>query len=257
LKTYLLSAPFETDRQQNVALLCSQLPEIELVDAIYPSKQKIPFINDIITVSAQRTGKALLLGEIGCLLSHRKIWQKILLADAAEKAHFLILESDSVLNMPAYFNTQNAALALSQKLNLTSSITSKQLNPQIIEAHDLFFWGAWDGYMQLFQSTKQPLLQGFQYGEPFIKTIYCTYGYSLNKKAASMLLHKTKHIAYPVDQFKRYLQQTDLKIGGVVPELISTCGSKSHIREKKSFKLFNHLFLLLLTIKNKLICFFK
>ena len=236
MKTYLLSAPFETDRQQNVALLCTQLPEIELVDAIYPSKQKIPFINDIIAVSAQRTGKALLLGEIGCLLSHRKIWQKILLADAAEEAHFLILESDSLLKFPNNPNT---------------------IKRKIIQSYDLFFWGAWDGHMQLFQSTKQPLLQGFQYGEPFIKTIYCTYGYSLNKKAASMLLHKTKHIAYPVDQFKRYLQQTDLKIGGVVPELISTCGSKSHIREKKSFKLFNHLFLLLLTIKNKLICFFK
>ncbi len=236
MKTYLLTAPFETDRQQNVALLCAQLPEIELVNAIYPSKQKIPFINNIIKVSAQRTGKALLLGEIGCLLSHRKIWQKILLEYANEADHFLILESDSLLNQP-------------------DVLTSVDYN--IIQSHDIFFWGAWDGYMQLFQSTKQPLIQGFQYGEPFIKTIYCTYGYSINKKAALMLLNKTKHIRYPVDQFKRYLQQSDLKIGGVVPELISTCGVKSHIREKKTFKLFNHLFLTLLTIKNKLICFFK
>ena len=257
MKTYLLTATFETDRQQNITQLCAQLPRIELVEAIYPSKQKIPFINHIIEMSAQRTGKALLLGEIGCLLSHRKIWQKILIEDANEATHFLILESDSLLKNPAYFNMQNSNAALYQPVIPSVSDTSNKLNTKIIQSHDLFFWGAWDGHMQLFQSTKQPLIDGFQYGEPFIKTIYCTYGYSLNKKAALMLLNKTKRIAYPVDQFKRYLQQSDLKIGGVVPELISTCGIKSHIREKKRFKLFNHLFLLLLTVKNKLICFFK
>jgi GR25 family glycosyltransferase involved in LPS biosynthesis len=94
-------------------------------------------------------------------------------------------------------------------------------------------------------------------GTPFIKTIYCTYGYSVNQKAARFLLKRTKQFSYPVDQYKRFMKQEELKIGAVVPELICTNGSQSNIRIKRNWFLWNEIFLAALDFKNKLICFFK
>lgn len=241
MKTFILFSKYEQARAANVALLRSCLPHAELVDAVYASKQKIPFLQKAMDCARLRTGIPLLAGEIGCLLSHRNIWRKIMEGPGNASDHFLILESDSTINNLAAFNTFLDA-------------SDASVSPQI---YDLFFYGAWDGNMQLFRSTKKQLNPDYTIGEPFIKSIYCTYGYSLNKKAAALLLKRTGLFNYPVDQFKRFFLQHELKLGGIMPELVSTCGADSHIRKKPVFTLVNDVFLTLLTIKNKLICFFK
>lgn len=104
---------------------------------------------------------------------------------------------------------------------------------RISKAYDLFFWGAWEGHMQVYRSTRKQLSPGIDFGNPFIKTVYCTYGYSLNKKAAAYLLRQTRKAAYPVDQFKRFIREGELRIGGVVPEVIATIPrNESYIRGK-------------------------
>lgn len=236
MKSFLITSSFETERKANIEKLCIQLPGIERIEAIYPAHQKVAFLSQAIALSKQRAGIALLPGEIGCLLSHRKIWHNIVNSKTTEQEHFLVLESDSRINNPALI------------LQYANSLTEKS---------DILFWGAWDGHLQLFRSSKQKLTEGYVYGEPFIKSIYCTYGYSLNKKAAKLLLERTGKFSYPVDQFKRYFIRDELRIGGIVPELIGTTGIKSVIRKNKPWQLLNTLFLAALDMKNKLICFFK
>lgn len=216
--------------------LLDALPDLELVEAIYPTQQKVPFLNQAAEIAQKRTGQALLPGEIGCLLSHRAVWHQIANTALNEQTHYLILESDSQFTNKKLFD---------------------EFDHSLIEQYDLFFWGAWDGHMQLFRNNRTKLTKDFQIGTPFIKTIYCTYGYSLNRAAAKFLLKRTNQFSYPVDQYKRFMQQTDLKIGGVVPELISTTGAQSNIRSNRKWELQNQLYLMVLDLKNFLICLFK
>ncbi len=236
MKTYLIYSPSELARLENVARLQMQLPDLQLVEAIYSSKQKVPFLQAATNISKERTGYALLPGEIGCLLSHRLVWHQIVQSATNKKEHFLILESDSYI----------------KDLEILTNF-----DKQILEHYDLFFWGAWDGHMQLFKSSIKKLIGGYQLGTPFIKTIYCTYGYSLNKTTAKMLLARTRKFNYPVDQYKRFMQQADCFIGAVVPELITTTGALSNIREKRKWEIVNQLYLMVLDLKNYLICLFK
>ncbi len=235
MKTYLIYSKSELSRQSNIERLQLLLPELELVEAFYPNKQKTPFLKKAMAVSLQRTGAALLAGEIGCLLSHRAIWRKIAASDIDAATHCLVLESDSRLNNPDLLVNFDKGL---------------------ITPYDLFFWGAWDGHMQIFKNGRMSINE-YQIGTPFLKSIYCTYGYSLNKQTAKFLLKRTGKFNYPVDQYKRFMQQNDLKIGGIVPELISTTGDASNIRTNRKWEWANQLYLRLLDFKNYLICYFK
>lgn len=202
------------------------------MDAVYPALKAIPFQQQLLDLAEQRTGKSLLLGELGCLMSHRKVWQRILKSNETDQTHFLILESDSQLINP--------------------DLLSKAFTQLTIDK-DLFFWGAWEGHMQFFKTSKQRVDQIYTIGEPFIKTVYCTYGYSINKKAAKLLLKRTAKIGYPVDQFKKFFSQEELKLGGILPEVITGNQVGSTIRNGESV-VFKYIFLQLLDIKNYVIC---
>lgn len=234
LRGFLIAAPHETGRLAWVQTTCKALPGIQVIPAIYPSKTHIPFLAQLQEKTKQRTGYALKEGEIGVLLSNRKIWRQIVQSTASEEATFLILESDSELKNPALL---------------------KKHFHQLTAQYDLFFFGSWLGNTKLFRSSRKPLEQGYVYGTPFIKTISGGYGYALNKKAARHLLESTNQIAHPVDEFKRYITPGYLKIGAVVPELISvypghsTIGERPHAPAKEKFKM------LLLNIRNSVISF--
>lgn len=236
IQGYIIAAVHETDRTENVKQLLDSLPSLNLVEAIYPSKRKIPFKEHLLKQSLLRTGTALSNGELGCLLSHRKIWQKIVNETKDANQMYLVIESDS-----QFCNLQ----LIQQQFTV------------IANNYDLFFWGAWEGHMKLFKSSIQKIADGYLIGQPFIKTVYCTYGYSINKCAAQLLLKRTGKINYPVDQFKHFINQHELRIGGVCPELISTLKQKkSYIQPNKNkFKV--SFFLFLLDIRNSIICYFR
>lgn len=233
---YIVCSAREIDRLENIQRLKAQLPLLEMEEAIYPSYTNVPFKTRLLDLSFVRTGYRLKEGELGCLLSHRKVWRKIVNSDADATTLFLVLESDSCIQ------------------DLT--ILQKNYSP-VSSRYDLFFWGAWEGHMKLFRSTRSAIGNGYEMGTPFIKTVYCTYGYSLNKKAAAYLLQQTNKIAYPVDQFKYFISDPTLRIGGAMPELISTNGQgKSYIRSPRS-RVKEFLLWVLLDIRNGVICFFR
>ena len=239
MKSFLISSKRETARKANVDLLLFQLPNTEIVEAVYPDHLHIPSLNKIKSVSQQRTGHSLVNGEIGCLLSHRKAWQKIV-AEKNTEEFYLILESDSVIN----------------DLTKLLDIVENKI-PVYSSKSFIFFFGAWHGHMKLYRSTLKPLDENYVIGEPFIKTVYCSYGYGLNLQAAEYLLKQTNKVAYPVDQFKRFINPTSINLLGVQPEIISAGELGSYINQS-SIKIWQRkLIMNLLDIKNNLICYFK
>ncbi|TBR19657.1 MAG: hypothetical protein EPO57_02460 [Chitinophagaceae bacterium] len=234
IKGFIISSIYELDRKHNVELLKQSLPELKEVEAVYPQFQKIPFLNKILNTSKSRTRHELRLGELGCLLSHRKIWRKIVSTEKDET--FLITESDSLL--------------------INVDVLQSQFDV-ISKLYDLFFWGAWDGHIKLLKSTINEVGKNIFIGEPFIKTVYCTYGYSLNRRAAVYLLDKTRKVAHPVDQFKKFVDTNDLRIGAILPEVISTINTESTIKGRINNNFLKKIFLFILDCKNNLICYFK
>ncbi len=242
IQGFVITASHETSREPLVQKICEQLPSIQRIDAVYPSRVHVPFLHRLQEKSKQRTGYALNEGEIGVLLSNRKIWRRIVqhsntkkssgLAAANSNESFLVLESDSTIN-----NVE----------------VLKKYYTQLTKQYDLFFFGAWLGNTKLFRSTRQPLEQGFVYGTPFIKTISGGYGYALNAKAAQHLLETSNHIAYPVDEFKRYISPGYLRIGAVLPELISEHQAESLIGERPHSPAKEKLKMILLNIRNTII----
>lgn len=236
INAYLVASPLEQERLAQIELLLAQLPKLKYIEAIYPSRSKIPFKNKLIAKSYQRTGHTLTDGELGCLLSHRKAWRMITNESTNPEQLYLILESDSSI--------------------VSLDILIEQFEP-MSKQFDLFFWGAWEGHMQLHRSSIQKRDDGFVYGVPLLKSVYCTYGYALNKRAAQLLLERTKKIAYPVDQFKKMISPNELRLGGTRPEIIRTIGKKqSYIQTNRNYvkEFFKWI---LLDLKNSIICYFK
>jgi len=202
-RAFVLFAEHETERLSHIEAMKAVLPYLEVVEPVFPSRIHVPFLNRLVAKSQERTGKALLPTEIGVILSHRKIWAQV--AREKTKEHFLVLESDSRILKPELLNSETA------------------------QKYDLFFWGAWNGYASLKQSTVKNGV-----GEPLIKSVYGAYGYSLNAKAAAYLLKKTAQVAYPVDMYKRFVDPAEISLGAIVPEVISTWRTSDSLIRKES-----------------------
>jgi len=201
---FVLFAEHETERKTHVKAMRKVFPSLEVVEPVFPSLAHIPFLVQLIEKSRMRTGKALLATEIGVILSHRKVWRMI--ARGNTNDHFLVLESDSRIMKP------------------------ELLKAETVEKYDLFFWGAWNGYASLKRST---IKNGV--GEPLIKSVYGAYGYSLNAKAARYLLQKTARIAYPVDIYKYFVDPSEIAIGSIVPEVITTWRTSDSLIRRESW----------------------
>lgn len=233
MKGFLICDESEAHRKVHIERLLKEAPfAIDKIAAVYPSKHHVPFRDALISCSKQRTGKNLLMGELGCLLSHRRVWSIILKEATNDDDHFLIFESDSMIVNPLFLKNNFIPLT---------------------KDSDMFFWGAWEGHMKLFKSSRKEVDACFTVGIPFIKTTYCTYGYSLNKKAAKLLLNRTGKISHPVDQFKFFFRQDELRLGGILPEVVKGNQISSTIREKEN-QFFKKAFLALLDLKNNIIC---
>lgn len=238
IHAFMLYSQREQDRLPQVSLIQDAIENLEMIEAVYPKYTHVPFLDKMIALSKQRTGKALLTNEIGVLLGHRIIWKRILKEAKSEEEHFMIFESDSKIN----------------DVQLLKTNFHQYTNP-----YDLFFWGAWDGHARLKKSTIQFQQGVFKIGEPLIKSVYCTYGYSLNKKAAALLLKSTNKIAYPVDIFKKYIPQGSLRIGAARPEIVSAWyNTPSTIRkEGLGKKLKNWSIVQIFDLRNRFHSFFS
>lgn len=236
IKAYVITADHEYYRRANIQILEEQLPALKCIKAIYPTREKVPFIEKIRNLTYSRTGNKLNYGEIGILLSSRKVWQDIVKTNTKDEDFFLILESDSLINDIEILNSNFH---------------------QLTKEYDLFFFGGWLGNIKLLKSKKKNLDEVYSYGEPYIKTICSGYGYAINKKTAQYLLKATSKVAYPADEFKKYIDPTKVKIGAILPELISQSEGVTTIGHNDIGPISEYILRKILNIRNSLICYFK
>ena len=216
IAAYIIKSKHESARNEQVGILQNQIINSKVVEAIFPKFQHVPFIDKMMKLSKIRFGKELLYNEIGVVMSHRKAWQKIVADnDINSNQHYLILESDSKI------------------INL--EILQQQID-KIKMNYDLFFWGAWTGHASIKKSTKIRIDDKYSIGEPLINSIYGAYGYSLTPKTAKYLLSRTNKIKCQIDIFKEYIDPKMVRIGTIVPEVITFWGdTESTIRDPENF----------------------
>ena len=240
INTYILYSPLEKDRTTRVEAMRQQFKQFTISESIYPSNTHIPFLKAIIEKSKERTGKALMATEVACLLGHRRILRQIVKAATNNEEHFLVLESDSKILNFEFLKTQFEPI-------------SKQF--------DIFFWGAWEGNAKLKCSKAQVIDGKYRIGEPLLHSIYCAYGYSINKPTAQYLLKQTSKISTPFDIFKQFIDPQKIRVGTITKEVITTSdigNQGSYIRKTKTKDNFKRAFyLLILNIKNSIQAYFS
>lgn len=242
IPSYILFSSHEPERQIQVNEIIKKLPQVEVIESIFPKFDKVPFLKQLVKKSKERTGTKLLNTEIGVLLSHRKIWQKIIKISKSgispSNTHYLILESDSKI----------------------IDIETLNLNLELVKNnYDLFFWGAWHGNVSIKKSSKTKISNKYILGTPLIKSVYCAYGYSINAKAARKMLDATKKINYPLDLFKHYYNIREFKIGAIKPEIISTWQTtQSTIRAVNMWSRIKHFMIInIFYIRNQIKAYFS
>jgi GR25 family glycosyltransferase involved in LPS biosynthesis len=216
IAAYIIKSKHESARNTQVEMLQKKISDSKIVEAIFPKFQHVPFLDRMIQLSKIRFGTELLSNEIGVVMSHRKAWQNIVVDnDINSNQHYLILESDSkIINLEI----------------LKQQIDKIKLN------YDLFFWGAWTGHASIKKSTKTRIDGKYSIGEPLLNSIYGAYGYSLTPQTAKYLLSKTNKIRCQIDIFKEYIDPNKVRIGTIVPEVITFWGdTESTIRDPENF----------------------
>ena len=236
IPAYIIYGQNEDARKAQVEQLQQALPNAVLVEPIFPSRQKVPFIKDLIGNAFKRSGYQLMPSELGVFMSHRSIWKKIVQEGRQDK-HFLVLESDSKIN----------AIHLIE-----------QTMPIVEKSYDLFFWGAWNNHVSIKRSTAVSINKKYSIGSPLIRSIYGAYGYSLNVKAAKHLLSQSSKINYPVDLYKHYVDQDEIKLGAMKPELISTWQTTdSTIRKERPIDMLKRIIIIkIFSFRNQILAYF-
>jgi len=237
INTYILHSPLEKDRTARVESMRQLFKQFTISESIYPSNTHISFLKAIIEKSKERTGKALMATEVACLLGHRKILRQIVKAATNNEEHFLVLESDSKI--------------------LDFTLLETYFEP-ISKQFDIFFWGAWEGNAKIKRSKAQVLDSNYSIGEPLLHTIYCAYGYSINKPTAQYLLKQTSKISTPFDIFKQFVDPSKIRLGTITKEIITTWDEGSYIRNDKFWKRSKKsVFIFFLNIKNSIQAYFS
>jgi GR25 family glycosyltransferase involved in LPS biosynthesis len=237
ISAFIIYGQNEHARQAQVNLMQEVLPNSVLVDPIFPARQKVPFIKDLIQNAYKRSGYKLLPSEVGVFMSHRSIWKKIVQQNNDPNQHFLVLESDS-------------------KINDMHQI--EQTMQKVQTEYDLFFWGAWNNHVSIKKSTAESIDNNYKIGVPLIRSVYGAYGYSLNIKAAKHLLAQSSKINYPVDLYKHYVDQVVIKIGAIQPELISTWQTTdSTIRKEANIDRLKRIIIIkIFSLRNQILAYF-
>ena len=92
-----------------------------------------------------------------------------------------------------------------------------------------------------------------------IKSLYGTYGYSLNPAAAKYLLKQSKQINHPVDYYKCYVNPNEVRLGAIQPEVVSTWQTtESTIRAVNMWSRIKHFIIInIFYIRNQIKAYFS
>ena len=182
-----------------------------IIDAIFPRLLTVPWLGQLQQKSMTRCHRQLSPSELGCLLSHRKTWKSFLKSGYARA---LILESDSVVSDTGIVN---------------------RIIEDFGKRFDIIFLGSYHGRTKLKRSTVESLDRNVRIGTPLANTLYCAYGYSINKDAASYLLQQTGQASWPVDYWAKWLTDDRnnyrIRVSAVVPEVITSWAAPSTIQD--------------------------
>lgn len=198
-KTFIVHLQRATGRKAQVQDLISKAPyEAQIVDAVDGAKLPKAEVKACYRAESFMQPKypfELNLGEIGCFLSHRKVWQRIV--DQGLDGS-LIFEDDVEID-PAIFAD---ALALAemhvQELGY--------IQFQVREIKDLNTVFAQDGDVQIVQPTVTPLRTSAQL---------------VSGAAAQELLELTERFDRPIDGVLQLYWETGLQLSCVVPSGVS------------------------------------
>ncbi len=200
---YVINLPEATDRRDNVAkqLDALQVPykfvegvkgnllSSEQIEACYSTK-----------LNAQFYRRALSLGEIGCYLSHRKIWKYQV---EQNKDWVLILEDD---------------IQIENYLLEVLSLQPKSLPVDIVKLGD---------DRNLSPLAKSPLKSPFEL-VTYKKMPNCSFAYLLSLEGAKKLL-KRQHFFRPVDVDFQFFSELDLTVAGITPYPVGVACFESSI----------------------------
>lgn len=199
MKTFVINLEKDVERKKSIQ---KQLQEInldaEFTTAVYGKELTDKQLNE---VCPDFDKIALTLGEVGCSMSHLKIYKKMIDSNIPVA---LILEDDIIIDdtlIPVLSALENPLLALSSSpcvflLNKTN---------------------------EYFESFKKPLV-----GEHHIVNVidsFYTFGYILNLAAAKNLAQYLQPVRFVADDWKLFQEQGIIKLKSVIPPVINASSS--------------------------------
>lgn len=212
MHTLVIHMPSSKERGHNVDTILKVLPDAHEIEAV---DGRVPEASDDIEVLPGNLHEPtypfeLLPGEVGCFLSHRKCWQRIV-DEGWDYA--LIVEDDMGLNLKAYEDLQEL---LERNATPDSFIRLPPKNREVQHHVD-------DKQGELTLIT--PRIVGLQ-----------TTAQLVGRTAAERLLKATKKIDRPVDTFLQMHWVTGLHMQAVQPTVVIELhfsGNSSTVQQKK------------------------
>ena len=173
---YIISLPGETTRR---AYMANQMQRLGLgytftdaIDGRRLNAEEIAHAYDATRAKQTRYGE-LNRGEIGCALSHKKIWQQLV---ASQDLGWIVLEDDALLAEDA-----PAVLAL-----LSTQVKAGEVAVFVQTNENSFAWK---------QKSLVPPYRLVYVNQAFVGAV----GYYISKKAAENLLAHISYIYFPID----------------------------------------------------------
>ncbi len=219
---FIINLPQSTDRKVFMRAQCENVGISPIfIDAVYGkdlSKSDIEKNCDQITAK-KLFGRELLLGEIGCALSHKKIYQKIVDENIP---HAVILEDDAVVESDL---KRVVSLVIEKDINYDVVLLGHNRgfkNEEVIDSVDSL-WGRYS------------LNKNYRLGM-LVKGGLGTYGYMISQKGAKQILEFLEYndLYLPIDKIT---SNTDIvKVYGLLPVVITVANQFNSLIENTSFR---------------------
>lgn len=222
MQIFVISLQDSKDRQKNIIDQCNRIGiELMFIDAIYGKDLSKSEISQYCNQKKAKHlfGRELLLGEIGCALSHKKIYQKMVDENIP---YAVILEDDAVIK-EGFNDTVKLILSSDANWNL------------VLLGHNKGFEKG-----QEFDSIKSywgnvQLRKNFALGR-VVKGGLGTFGYLVSNNGAKKLLNHFEHekITRPIDKITS--DSRVINIYGLFPSVVTVDMRFNSMIENKSLR---------------------
>ena len=184
IPTFIINLKKDTDKKEHMKELCKEFNlKVEFIEAVNGKELSQEKVDSVYSKdeAIKEIGRELSLGEIGCFLSHKMIYQRMIDYDIEEA---LILEDDIEFD-------KNLLLVLNQIKSISDRWELILLGHHTESSRDKdTLCSIWQ---QKYIVGKYKLVRPCEIG-------YGAYGYMINKDGASKLLKQLK-LTKPIDHF--------------------------------------------------------